>query len=362
MPDSGVAGERPFRPRRVTAIDLAELTADFVGLDGYASVEALVRIAGTPIGVVNQPVVNGRCSGVSLRRAALDQLRWPLARHLLIAGLARGLPENGIDVAALRAIASEAAAPPPPARSVSVVACTRDRPDRLARCLDALIALDPAPDEILVVDNAPTTSAAADVVARYRAVRYVLEARPGLDVARSRGAQASSSEIVAYTDDDVVVDRGWIGALRRAFANPDVSGQDPGVGERRVGNVAGRHAHQSREHDREDDHHRERLQKRPEPAEHRLAVAHVDPMLAEGGEQVEVIAEISQLPQGRQRVPARRPEHRGASAAPPTSRPTETQGWGSGPKTCSSRPSERAGTWASRGKFSRRCRGKHSVR
>ena len=223
MRDSGVAGERPFRPRYVTAIDLAAPTADLDGLDGYESIRALVRIAGTPIGIVEQPVVQGKCAGVSLRRAALDQLQWPIVRHLLIDGLAHGFPEEGINPAPFRAIAAAGAPPSPASPSITVVVCTRDRADRLARCLDALIALDPAPDEILIVDNAPDTSAAADLVAKYPRVRYVLEPRPGLDVARTRGAQAACCDVVAYADDDVVVERGWVGALRRAFADPDVS-------------------------------------------------------------------------------------------------------------------------------------------
>src|SRR5262249_3897872 len=40
--------------------------------------------------------------------------------------------------------------------------------------------------------------------------------------AASRGAAESRGDIVAYTDDDAVVDAGWIGALRRAFEDPKV--------------------------------------------------------------------------------------------------------------------------------------------
>src|SRR5207237_1746095 len=37
----------------------------------------------------------------------------------------------------------------------SVAICTRERPDDLARALEAIEALDPSPDDILVVGNAP---------------------------------------------------------------------------------------------------------------------------------------------------------------------------------------------------------------
>ncbi|WP_045233859.1 glycosyltransferase, partial [Deinococcus pimensis] len=46
---------------------------------------------------------------------------------------------------------------------------------------------------------------------------------PGLDWARNRAALEARGEIVAYTDDDVAVDEGWVAALARVFAeNPAV--------------------------------------------------------------------------------------------------------------------------------------------
>ena len=106
--------------------------------------------------------------------------------------------------------------------SVSVVVCTRDRPGPLAACLEALAGLAPAPDEILVVDNAPSTPASREVVVGWPGVRYVCEPRPGLDHARNRGALEATSDVVAYTDDDVEPHPAWIEGLRRGFSYPDV--------------------------------------------------------------------------------------------------------------------------------------------
>lgn len=108
-------------------------------------------------------------------------------------------------------------------RDVSVIVCTRDRPEALARCLDALAALDPAPGEVVVVDNAPTTDATRDVAARRPSVRYVVEPQPGLDHARNAGVAAAGGAILAFTDDDVEVPREWLGRLAACFAEPDVT-------------------------------------------------------------------------------------------------------------------------------------------
>lgn len=114
-----------------------------------------------------------------------------------------------------------------PPLHVTVVVCTRDRTESLARCLDSLRALEDACHEVVVVDNAPSSDATARLVAdlapEWPAVRYVREERPGLDWARNRGLAEARGAVVAYTDDDVRVDRGWVRAIRHAFDEPHVS-------------------------------------------------------------------------------------------------------------------------------------------
>lgn len=103
---------------------------------------------------------------------------------------------------------------------VSVVICTRNRPLALKNCLEALIAKDNGEIEIIVVDNAPDDQSTKAVVAGFRNVKYILEERKGLDIARNTGARNASYEIIAYTDDDVMVSSNWIEVLRSCFKNP----------------------------------------------------------------------------------------------------------------------------------------------
>lgn len=107
--------------------------------------------------------------------------------------------------------------PRPP---ITVVVCTRDRTETLARCLAALAALDYPDRQILVVDNAPTSDATRSLVASLPGIDYVCETRPGLDWARNRGLAEAAHDIIAFTDDDTEVDRHWLTALAETFDDP----------------------------------------------------------------------------------------------------------------------------------------------
>lgn len=106
--------------------------------------------------------------------------------------------------------------------SLSVVICTRDRPGDLERGIKALMASEDKDFELIVVDNAPQDDGTARVVESFPGVRYVVEPRPGLDIARNAGAKAAKGEIVAYTDDDVEVAPTWTCRIKEAFADPKV--------------------------------------------------------------------------------------------------------------------------------------------
>ena len=114
-------------------------------------------------------------------------------------------------------------APPPlPLPDCAVAICTRERPEDLARALQAVVALRPAPEAILVIDNNPITTRTREVVERFPAVRYVREDRPGLDAARNRALAEAATTIVAFTDDDAVPEADWLHHLLAPFADPRV--------------------------------------------------------------------------------------------------------------------------------------------
>ena len=108
---------------------------------------------------------------------------------------------------------------------VTVVLCTRNRPESAMKTLRGLTAMHYRPFEILVVDNAPSSDATKDaVLGEFGAdprFRYVREPRPGLSCARNRGIAEAAGDIVAFTDDDVRVDPWWLDGIVRGFRAAD---------------------------------------------------------------------------------------------------------------------------------------------
>ena len=106
--------------------------------------------------------------------------------------------------------------------TVSIVICTLNRPDALRNCLAAIALLDPAPDDLLIVDNTAGEDATKALALEFGA-RYTIEPVRGLSRARNRGLSESSSEIVAFLDDDAIADPHWLGGVVAPFTDPSVA-------------------------------------------------------------------------------------------------------------------------------------------
>ncbi|MGJ5628759.1 glycosyltransferase family 2 protein [Nostoc sp. CALU 1950] len=209
-------------PIKVLDIELSRPLSTIENLDGYMGVQTLVRLHGVPIGYVKAPITNGHCTAQTLSKLILEQHSWAIIQQLLCNGLAAQPKPEGLCLEDLFDV------PPPKYEGdlplVTIAVCTRDRTTNLALCLDAISRLDYPHLDILVVDNAPTSNGTKELVqTKYPKIRYVCEPRPGLDWARNRAIIEAKGEIIAYTDDDVVVDSGWVKALAQVFAeNPEV--------------------------------------------------------------------------------------------------------------------------------------------
>ena len=109
--------------------------------------------------------------------------------------------------------------------TVSVVVLTRNRPSELSMCLEALKGLTVRPLEVIVVDDSDGDPN-AELRRTWSAVRW-MSGRPSrhrINGLRTLGGQAARGEVVAYLDDDSIVQPQWLEALVSAYGAEDVCG------------------------------------------------------------------------------------------------------------------------------------------
>ncbi|MFH1836448.1 MAG: glycosyltransferase [Methanobacteriota archaeon] len=110
---------------------------------------------------------------------------------------------------------------------VSVIIPTMDRVESLKQCVNSVLTQEYTRDnyEVIVVDNGlsgSTKRVIEDLKKNYGdQVKYLRESNPGLHNARHKGAAVSKGKILAYLDDDVIVDRKWI-TVCESFKDPSI--------------------------------------------------------------------------------------------------------------------------------------------
>jgi glycosyltransferase involved in cell wall biosynthesis len=233
-----IADRKRRAPVRLIDVEITEPFADVVpdsrSLRPARSVRALVRLHRVPIGLVDAPFVEAGLDGDELADLVAQRLGDVIERHLRHDGasgdtIAPG-PAAGADPSRRWMSFSEGSGDLPTCRvrprtlmdppAISIVIPTRDRPERVLACVVSALGTGYPRLEILVVDNAPSSDATQRAIASagFSGVRYVREPRAGTSRARNRGLRAADGELVAFVDDDVLVDPDWATALAHGFS------------------------------------------------------------------------------------------------------------------------------------------------
>lgn len=101
---------------------------------------------------------------------------------------------------------------------VSVVVCTYNRKKLLKDCLRSIFSIEYPESryEVIIVDGA-STDGTEELCKEFSQIRFIVESKHGLAYARNKGAELARGSIVAYTDDDCIVDKHWLGQLVSGF-------------------------------------------------------------------------------------------------------------------------------------------------
>ncbi len=191
---------------KVLELDVSQQLSPISLADEYEGCRILVRVHRQPVGwIVLQRPANNTYSVAALNQAIQKQVSMQVIQKAFANLFGIGNSRTSQDI------------------FISVIVCTRNRTQSLADCITSLLNQQYQNFEIIIVDNASDNDDTFELV-RNLNVRYVRENLPGLDWARNRGIQESQYEIVAFTDDDVQVDRFWLAAIAKEFQKSDVMG------------------------------------------------------------------------------------------------------------------------------------------
>jgi glycosyltransferase involved in cell wall biosynthesis len=113
---------------------------------------------------------------------------------------------------------------------VSVVICTRDRPDTIGQALESVAECDYPNFDVHIMDQSTNdrtkeiVEALAQRFASKCRINYHHLDKAGLSRAYNTGMRVSDGAIIGCTDDDVVVPRDWVTKIVRAFEKDSEAG------------------------------------------------------------------------------------------------------------------------------------------
>lgn len=182
------------RPTRVVDIDIEQPLPEIDPDERYSSAWVVARRGGIPRGATSVDLDGGPA-------AVREQLATLVARP---------------DISGVRPWDAAPLEDSELPRISVVVPTIVARREDIARCIEQLGRLDYPDFEVLLVDNRrvpPADDFLPALVDGLPWLTVVHEPRPGISAARNAGVARATGSVVAFTDDDVRVEAGWLRAL-----------------------------------------------------------------------------------------------------------------------------------------------------
>jgi glycosyltransferase involved in cell wall biosynthesis len=112
--------------------------------------------------------------------------------------------------------------------SVSVIICTKNRSECLVNTIESILSVELLPTqsvELIIVDNG-STDKTSELIHSYTetpiSIKYLYEPVPGKCRSLNRAISESMSDILLFTDDDVLVPSDWIIGMSSMYADSSV--------------------------------------------------------------------------------------------------------------------------------------------
>lgn len=103
---------------------------------------------------------------------------------------------------------------------ISVLLCTRNRGDRIRDAIDSILENSYTNFELIVLDQS-LDDKTKEVLEKYHdsRIRYIRSHTVGLSKSRNIAINKCLTEIIAFTDDDCIVDREWLASIMLEYKN-----------------------------------------------------------------------------------------------------------------------------------------------
>jgi GT2 family glycosyltransferase len=107
--------------------------------------------------------------------------------------------------------------------TVSIIIITCNRPFLLDHCIQRVLDQSNQRKEIIVIDSS-SNDESEELISRYPDIRYVhvRGQRNNMPQARNEGIQLSTGELIAFIDDDSMVQPGWLDALVEVYQDDSI--------------------------------------------------------------------------------------------------------------------------------------------
>lgn len=101
---------------------------------------------------------------------------------------------------------------------ISVLLCTRNRGDKIRDAIDSILENSYTNFELIILDQS-LDDKTKEVMEKYNdsRIRYIRSHTVGLSKSRNIAIKKCLSEIIAFTDDDCIVDGEWLASIMREY-------------------------------------------------------------------------------------------------------------------------------------------------
>lgn len=109
-------------------------------------------------------------------------------------------------------------------KKISVIVATKDRPEKLIKFIISLLKNNYQKYELIIIDQSINKEKSSQIKSIFKSKKhkYVYNKNIGKSLGLNYGIKLSTGEILAFTDDDCMVQKNWLKYINQSFQNEKI--------------------------------------------------------------------------------------------------------------------------------------------